>query len=513
MAIFRECGSELFNDQQSYDAIPIGLCVIGTDMRFLRINQTLARMNGASVEDHLGRSVAEVVPALELPAQQLMHELIGTGSAVGPFEIIGETPAHPGATRYWTEVWSPLFDEAGDIVAASVAVLDVTDRKLLEFEKEKALQAAERRLLQQTAIAELSQLALGTRDLQVVLDRAVTLAAKHLRVSLTTILSFQESGEQLKLVAGIGWAPGVVGTALVGTETQSQAGYTLDVGKLIVVEDLKSETRFSGSQLLHHHGVISGMSVPIEGTNGRPYGVFGIHSQAKQTYDLADQNFLIALAAIVSNAVRNHSSRAQRTLLIREMAHRAGNMLQLVSSIASQTFQGTADVAQARIAFSERLAALARANHVIAQEGWSDTRFSRVVSETLAPFMSQIDTEGHDILLAAELSFDLGLVLNELATNSCKYGSLGIDTGRVKLRWQLAIQRSESVFSLQWEDACAADRDPGTRSTGGFGSRMMKLLVESKWRGRIDMPASDRYQIVFTIPIPGKPAATVSTVT
>lgn len=217
---------QLFDDQQSYDAIPMGLCVIDTNMRFVRVNVALAKMNGVPVADHVGKLVSEVVTDLDLPARQLMHEVVSTGNVVGPFEIIGETAAEPGKPRYWTEIWSPIFDHTGTVVAASIAALDVTDRKLLERQKDEALKEAERRLSQQTAIAELSQTALGTRELQRVLELAVSVASQELQVPLTKILAFEDTGDQLKLVAGVGWLPGLVGEAVVGTEAESQAGHT-----------------------------------------------------------------------------------------------------------------------------------------------------------------------------------------------------------------------------------------------------------------------------------------------
>ncbi len=41
---------------------PIGLCCFDGTLRFVFINDYLAAINGISVEDHLGRSVREVVP-------------------------------------------------------------------------------------------------------------------------------------------------------------------------------------------------------------------------------------------------------------------------------------------------------------------------------------------------------------------------------------------------------------------------------------------------------------------
>jgi PAS domain-containing protein len=50
--------------QLIYDTAPIGLAFLSPDCRYLQINQRLTEISGISVEDHLGRSVRECVPAL-----------------------------------------------------------------------------------------------------------------------------------------------------------------------------------------------------------------------------------------------------------------------------------------------------------------------------------------------------------------------------------------------------------------------------------------------------------------
>jgi len=50
--------------QLIYDTAPIGLAFLSPDCRYLQINHRLTEICGISVEDHLGRSVRECVPAL-----------------------------------------------------------------------------------------------------------------------------------------------------------------------------------------------------------------------------------------------------------------------------------------------------------------------------------------------------------------------------------------------------------------------------------------------------------------
>ncbi len=115
-----------------YGQAPVGLCVFDTGLRFQRVNQRMAEINGVPIESQLGRAVREVVPALADQAEQVARKILETGEPVLNVEISGETAAHPGVERFWIENWLPLKDEAGNIWGINVMAEEVTERKRLE---------------------------------------------------------------------------------------------------------------------------------------------------------------------------------------------------------------------------------------------------------------------------------------------------------------------------------------------------------------------------------------------
>ncbi|HEY9644607.1 MAG TPA: ATP-binding protein [Coleofasciculaceae cyanobacterium] len=122
-----------------YQSAPIGLNFIDTDLRFVRINQRLAEMNGLPVEAHLGRTVREVLPALADAAESLLDHILNTGEPLLNVEIVGETPAQPGVERTWVESFLPLKD--GDrIIGISTVCEEITERKQAEIEREQLLE-------------------------------------------------------------------------------------------------------------------------------------------------------------------------------------------------------------------------------------------------------------------------------------------------------------------------------------------------------------------------------------
>ena len=125
-----------------YDTAPIGLACLSLECRYLQINQRLTEICGISVEDHLGRSVRECVPALADSVEAIVRSIVETGEPVIGIEVAGQR-ADRIEERYWVTYWHPLRAQSGEIVAVNVAAEEITERKRAEREVRDARDAAE----------------------------------------------------------------------------------------------------------------------------------------------------------------------------------------------------------------------------------------------------------------------------------------------------------------------------------------------------------------------------------
>jgi PAS domain S-box-containing protein len=125
-----------------YNTAPIGLAVLDRDLRFIRLNSKLAEINGLTVEEHLGRTIHEIVPDLVDEAEPLFRRVLTTGEPLLNLEISGETRAQPGVKRTWIENWFPLRDSTGQVIGINVVVQEITSRK----QSESKLSESEERL-------------------------------------------------------------------------------------------------------------------------------------------------------------------------------------------------------------------------------------------------------------------------------------------------------------------------------------------------------------------------------
>ena len=106
----------------------VGVAVWGPDLRFARVNHALAAMNGASSDDHLGRTTDEVLPGL---GRELVEEVLRSGNAAVGVELTADGERHLSASYY------PLLDRDGETVGVSALVTDITRRKRAEAELER----------------------------------------------------------------------------------------------------------------------------------------------------------------------------------------------------------------------------------------------------------------------------------------------------------------------------------------------------------------------------------------
>jgi PAS domain S-box-containing protein len=272
--------------------------------RVVSWNPGAERMKGYKAEEIIGEHFSRFYT--EDDAQQgHPEEELRIAAAEGSYEEEGVRVRKDG-TKFWAHVViTALKDEADDLRGFAKVQRDITERKQAEEE-------IEARAAQQSIVAGLGVRALREEDLQAVMEESVALVARTLNVEYCEILEILPCGEGLLLLAGVGWREGLVGKATVGTEPDSQAGYTLATGEPVVVENLREEERFSGPPLLHEHGVVSGISVVIQGRDG-PFGVLGTHTAEHRIFSADDVNFVQAVANVLAAAVGRR--RAEEALI------------------------------------------------------------------------------------------------------------------------------------------------------------------------------------------------------
>jgi PAS domain S-box-containing protein len=196
---------------------------------------------------------------------------------------------------------------------------------------------------------------------------------------------------------------------------------------------------------------------------------------------------MVGTAQDITERKRHEEERKEREekehLLMREVNHRAKNMLSVVDAIAHQTAAKNPEDFVER--FSERIQALSANQDLLVRNEWQGVDVEELVRAQLAHFAdligSRIAVHGPKLCLKPASAQAIGLALHELATNAGKYGALSIDRGRVDISWGAA----GDTFTMSWTERDGPPVCPPKQR--GFGTIVIETMAERSVDGTVDL--------------------------
>ncbi len=275
------------------DAAPALISYVDDQGRYRFVNKGYEDWFGIDRSVCIGRHLRDVLGDRAYAQVEPHMRRVLSGEPV-QFEV--ELSYSSGA-RFVRANYVPDIQPDGSVAGFFALVADITQNK----------RSAEALLLsarQQRAVAQIGEFSL-THETQETLDFASALVAGTLGIEFCKVLELQGDRRHMLLRSGVGWRPGLIGTATVDTGEHSQAGHTLASNEAVTVIDLASEKRFEASALLVEHGVVSGMSCVIRLPDGGVWGVLGTHARRRIEFSEDDISFLTAVAHVLGTAIEH----------------------------------------------------------------------------------------------------------------------------------------------------------------------------------------------------------------
>lgn len=365
----------------------------------------------------------------------------------------------------------------------------VEERPGGEVDAELTAASLRLRVRQQEILAELGVLALRGTPFPDLLNATARLVAEGLKAEFGKILEFMPAEHRFIVRAGVGWDPGVVGSATVGADIASPAGYALRTGKAVISNHLENEERFRTPELLVEHGIRRAMNVILQGDD-TPFGVLEVDSRSDGEFSESDIVFLQGAAnllgmAIERQRIERHLRQAleRQQVLLKEVNHRVNNSLQIVATMLhlQAAASENPDRENALNDASRRIAAISRAHQRLYA---SDTierldlgLYLTAVCEDLRESMP--DCEIHvdapaGIDFATDRAIPVALLVNELITNTAKYA---YPSGNCRA-WVAVSQPAEGTTVVSVRDegvGLPADFDVETGKR--LGMRLIKAFT------------------------------------
>jgi two-component sensor histidine kinase/FixJ family two-component response regulator len=211
-----------------------------------------------------------------------------------------------------------------------------------------------------------------------------------------------------------------------------------------------------------------------------------------------DAEVLLEQAGI--DAKEREAADKLKKLILEELHHRIKNTLATVSAIASQSLRTATSIEHGQHAIEGRLVALGRAHDLLLQARWANADFANTIRGATAPYDSEgagrFSIAGPDLKITSGAVIALAMTLNELCTNTTKFGALSVPAGSVDIAW--TIDQGMQRLQLTWsEKGGPAVRAPSRQS---FGTRLIGSLGQ-QLKGQVKL-AYDLTGFVYTLGVP-----------
>jgi PAS domain S-box-containing protein len=398
-------------------------------------NQAAERMFGYSAGEMIGQSIRRVIPADRQAEEDMILARLAQSESIQHFETV--RLANNGRTFDASVTISPVRDTEGRVIGAAKIIRDISERK----QAEQALQASKDRM-------------------QFALD-----------------------------AAQIGWwqYDPIHNTVLWDARLKEMFD---------VAEDKTDIKEFK--KRVHPNDlerVWAAVEAALDPADPKPYAAEFQHQRADGEIRWVEAHGLVHFECVgrerravnmvgTAQDVTERKLREERErLLMREVNHRAKNMLSLVHAIARQT--AARDPPDFIGRFTERIQALAANQNLLIRNEWRGVDVQDLVRAELMHFAdlvgSRIAVHGPKLRLNAAAAQAIGLAMHELATNAGKYGALSIGGGHVTVYWET----DGETLTMSWTEREGPPVSAPKRR--GFGTVVIQEMVKQSVDGNVDL--------------------------
>jgi PAS domain S-box-containing protein len=416
----------------TFENAAVGIAHLGPDLRWIRANEALCRILGYPVDELVTKSLQDITHPDDLAANLALVERMRAGM-IDSYDMDKRYLRKDGSI-----IWGRLTvgrvrksDGSNDFVSV---VEDITKRKHAEEE----LRKSEERFRSSLIHSPLPILLFDDGE-------------EILAISQSWLEGSGYSREELRRIED--WATRAYG---------SRSGNVLEqIRKVIWTEP---EAHASEEMIRTKDGRERFWSIVIS--------ALGTESDGRRLF--------VCMAKDVTEQ-KAHEEHVQ--LLMREVNHRAKNMLSLVLAIARQTVAREPEDFIQR--FTDRIRALAANQDLLVRNEWRRVDMEDLVRAQLAHLAdlarSRIEVFGPKLRLNAAAAQSIGLTLHELATNAGKYGALSIDTGHVDVYWH----SDKGTLTMSWTERDGPPVSPPQRR--GFGNTVIVSMAKTAVDGEVQL--------------------------
>jgi len=355
----------------------------------------------------------------------------------------------------------------------------------------------------QRVLIDLARYSTETMEFQNFLNDVVIRVSAALEIDHVKIMRYRPDAGDLIVEAGVGWNPGSLRSVSFATDMASPPGRSFQTGQPVMIADLANADGFRKSRVLVEHGIVSLLNVPVF-FDSACWGVLEVDSTVLRGFSEDTIAFLTGVAALISLSIRRAEEQGRhqqavsdaarevqrREVLLREMQHRVKNNFQtILAMLELNRTRLSADGADLVEKFGDAIQAMSLAHDQLSpsQTGFAvglsgylraqAANMQRTVENTVVEVMAD------ELSVSIEQAVPIGLIVNELVTNSVKY-AFDKDGGTVRIELLAAV--SPGMAKLIVRDN---GRGMGAQKRQGTGLTLVRALA-AQIRGQLQQESS-----------------------
>jgi two-component sensor histidine kinase len=329
-------------------------------------------------------------------------------------------------------------------------------------------------------LQEISSELLGERQVEGLYEKILDAAALMMHSDFASIQLYHAEREELTLLANRGFTVEVADAwRRVTSRSATPCGMAVASARRVIVADME-ESAITGDDLekFRQAGMRAVQSTPLMSRGGQILGMISTHWRQPTRPKEQDLHYLDILARQAADLIERSLAEQRTRVLLREVSHRAKNILAVVQGMVRQTAtQKDPDVFAQDL--SARLAGLARSHDLLVAADWQGVQLSELVRSQVSHLRdlggTRITFDGPMLRIPPRSAQVIGIAIHELATNALKFGSLSKIDGCVVVRWNVS-DGPEPLFVMTWHERGGPSISPPRRE--GFGHTAMIRMIE-----------------------------------
>lgn len=460
----------------------------GSELRLL-YNDSWSTIPGPRHPECLGEPAAEVWSDIWHVIEPQFTEVISTGE--GLFVENQMLPMRRFGVEeetYWTYSFTPIRMDDGSIGGIFNSGSETTTQLLQQ--KNTAF------------VLELSDVFRNVADPTAIRPKALAMLGQHLDADRVGLRERAAAGPATQLDITEQWCATGINpvTPRPGAATLDHKMWaSLLDGHVIRLDGTDADRLAVEKQILDSIGCAAALAVPWA-EDGETTAVIFVHSMTPRHWTDLEVEVVEAVLERTMHLVARARAAERERVMTNEINHRARNLLSVAQAIIR--LARPEDPKTMRDKLVSRIGALSKSHSLLADLKWEPVALRTLLDQELAPYVSGTDgtaeLTGPDVVLSATQCQALGLVLHELVTNAAKYGALNDTGGRLRVRWDVT---DRNTLRIDWSERCRTPVQTTDKVEGGFGSRLLNLMIERQLEGSYERDLRpDGLHFVIEIP-------------